>query len=284
MYAQPQKHHPAFDEFVSTIGALRSPEGCPWDQAQTHSSISKNMLEEAYEAVDAIEQDDIAHLREELGDVLLQVVLQAQIAADAGEFTIDDVCAEVNAKMVRRHPHVFGQVEVVSAHQVYDVWDQVKAQERTAAGQDDAPQSLLDQVPVGFPALMQAQKISKKAVSAGFEWDTLDEVWDKLREESVELAEAYAQAPQDGRGRIDAEADPAAYEAAQLELGDALFTLVNLGRKMGLDAESALRASCMKFRQRWSRMEQDAARGARLLDDLSKEELLQLWNQAKSIE
>lgn len=284
MYNPPLDTHPAFDQFVRTIGTLRSPEGCPWDRAQTHESIAKNMLEEAYEAVDAIEQHDAAHLREELGDVLLQVVLQAQMAADAGEFTIDDVCADVNAKMIRRHPHVFGQVDVAGAHDVNDVWEQVKAQERAAAKTGAAPESLLDQIPSGFPALMQAQKISKKAVAAGFEWETIDDVWAKVSEEIGELNEAYAQAPHDGKGRIDGEAHPAEYEAAQLELGDVLFTLVNVGRKMGLDAESALRATCVKFRNRWRLMEQQAADGNRSLEGCPTDELLALWNAAKSNE
>ena len=129
--------HPSFNQFVATISALRAPDGCPWDREQTHVSISHNMIEEACEAVCAIEEEDVAHLREELGDVLLQVVLQSQIAADAGEFTIDDVCADVNAKMVRRHPHVFGSVEASNASEVLDVWDQVKLAERQATGGAD---------------------------------------------------------------------------------------------------------------------------------------------------
>lgn len=129
--------HPSFNQFVATISALRAPDGCPWDREQTHVSISHNMIEEAYEAVCAIEEEDVAHLREELGDVLLQVVLQSQIAADAGEFTIDDVCSDVNAKMVRRHPHVFGSVEASNASEVLDVWDQVKLAERQATGGAD---------------------------------------------------------------------------------------------------------------------------------------------------
>ena len=144
--------HPAFNEFVATIEALRSPDGCPWDKEQTHKSISGNMVEEAYEAVDAIEADDVAHMREELGDVLLQVVLQSQIAADAGEFTIDDVCRDVNAKIVRRHPHVFSDVVAGDANEVLDVWDQIKmAEKESADAAADVPQGLLDGVPKSFP-------------------------------------------------------------------------------------------------------------------------------------
>lgn len=200
--------HPAFNEFVATIEALRSPDGCPWDKEQTHKSISGNMVEEAYEAVDAIEADDVAHMREELGDVLLQVVLQSQIAADAGEFTIDDVCRDVNAKIVRRHPHVFGDVVAGDANEVLDVWDQIKmAEKESADAAADVPQGLLDGVPKSFPALKQAQKISRKAASAGFEWETVDDVWAKVDEEVAELKAAYAAAPKSANGKVDAAAD-----------------------------------------------------------------------------
>ncbi len=159
--------HPAFDAFAATIAALRAPGGCPWDREQTHASIAPNMIEEAYEAVDAIESDDIAHLREELGDVLLQVVLQSQIAADAGEFTIDDVCEDINAKMIRRHPHVFGDAAAGSANEVITLWDKIKLSEKEATGEGEPsmPASMLDGVPTGLPALTQAQKISRKAAA-----------------------------------------------------------------------------------------------------------------------
>jgi len=175
----------AFAEFVAVIAKLRSPEGCPWDQAQTHESIAKNMVEEAYEAVHAIETDDVAGLREELGDVLLQVVLHAQIATDEGEFTIGDVIAGINEKIVRRHPHVFGEVEGVSTPaDVHARWDRIKAAEKAEAGK-----GLLDEVPHALPALMLAQTISRKAVSVGFEWESLDDVWVKVHEELEELKE-----------------------------------------------------------------------------------------------
>ncbi|MFR7404625.1 MAG: nucleoside triphosphate pyrophosphohydrolase [Coriobacteriaceae bacterium] len=226
--------HPAFNEFVATIEALRSPDGCPWDKEQTHKSISGNMVEEAYEAVDAIEADDVPHMREELGDVLLQVVLQSQIAADAGEFTIDDVCRDVNAKIVRRHPHVFGDVVAGDANEVLDVWDQIKmAEKESADAAADAPQGLLDGVPKSFPALKQAQKISRKAASAGFEWETVDDVWAKVDEEVAELKAAYAAAPKSANGKVDAAADRGC-RGVELEMGDVLFSLVNVARKMGV--------------------------------------------------
>lgn len=288
--------HPSFNQFVATISALRAPDGCPWDREQTHVSISHNMIEEAYEAVCAIEEEDVAHLREELGDVLLQVVLQSQIAADAGEFTIDDVCADVNAKMVRRHPHVFGSVEASNASEVLDVWDQVKLAERQASGGADGsgasePEGLLDGVPRTFPALMEAQKISRKAAAVGFEWDSIEDVWDKVAEEKAELIEAYAAAPHAANGKIDTsvasefglgeEEAARRAEAAEMEFGDVLFALVNVGRRMGIDAESALRASNAKFRARWAAMEEIASEQGKRMQDFSTSEQNELWGEVK---
>ena len=180
--------HPEFDRLVRTMWRLRQPDGCPWDREQTHRSITKHLVEEAYEAVEAIEADDREHLIEELGDVLEQVVLHAQIAADEGAFTIDDVVRSLNEKLVRRHPHVFGEHAAAGdGGEVQDIWDDVKAVERAAQGEGDAPQGLLDSVPRSLPALMQAQKISKRAAKAGFEWDTIADIWDKVAEERAEF-------------------------------------------------------------------------------------------------
>ncbi len=296
LVSQPVEH-PSFDQFVATIAALRAPDGCPWDREQTHRSIANNMIEEAYEAVDTIEADDASHLREELGDVLLQVVLQSQIAADAGEFTIDDVCADVNAKMIRRHPHVFGQADARDASEVLDLWDQVKLSEKGAAdqaadAQGEHREGLLDGVPTSFPALMQAQKISRKAAAAGFDWSDVDAVWEKVREEVDELREAYAAAPKAANGKVDVSAaaadetacgtDAAALaKAVEMEFGDVLFSLVNVARRMGVDAESALRGTCGKFRERWAFMEREAWAQNRRVEDLSDAEREALWNAAK---
>lgn len=259
----------AFGSFVDTIATLRAPGGCPWDREQTHVSISRNMIEEAYEAVDAIEQGDMAHLREELGDVLLQVVLQSQIAADAGEFTVADVCRDVNAKMIRRHPHVFGEgAHAETAEAVLGIWDDVKLAERAAAS-DERPEGLLDSVPAAFPALIQAYKISRKAVSAGFEWDTVEDVWTKVDEEIAEFKQACAEGSSRDR---------------EMEFGDVLFSLVNVARKEGIDAETALRATCRKFRDRWSFMEGIAWERGVTLEGMAMDELQVLWEQAKSAE
>lgn len=258
-------------QLVEIIWRLRQPDGCPWDRKQTHASIAKNMIEEAYEAVDCIEADDAAHLREELGDVLMQVVLHAQIAADAGAFTMADIARDINEKLVRRHPHVFGSTaaQASSADDVLAIWDSVKlaekgAKDEGAAESGERPEGLLDGVPRALPALMQAQKVSRKAAAVGFEWETTADVWDKVAEERAEF-----------------EAEPAGSEARELEFGDMLFALVNVAHREGVDAESALRASTAKFRARWSAMEDAAYRQGRRIEDFSTEELNELWNRVK---
>lgn len=251
-----------FDELVSIIARLRAPDGCPWDRAQTHRSIAKNLVEEAYEAVHAIETDDVAGLREELGDVLLQVVLQSQIAADDAEFTIDDVVATISAKLIRRHPHVFGEASAGTPLEVHKRWDEIKAAEKAEKGA-----GLLDDVAHSMPALMLAQTISRKAVAAGFEWESLAGVIDKLHEEVAELAET----------------EPGSPEAAG-EIGDILFTVVNLARKQGIDAETALRSTCDKFRRRWSHMEEAARAAGRDVAELQIDEQEALWQRAKERE
>ena len=250
------------------VRLLRAPGGCPWDAEQTHESIRRNFLEEAYEAVEAIEADDREHLVEELGDVLEQVVLHAQIAADDGAFTIDDVIHGLNEKLVRRHPHVFGEHAAAGdGGEVQDIWDEVKAVERAAAGEGDASRGLLDSVPRSLPALMQAQKISKRAAKAGFEWETVADIWDKVAEE---------------RSEFEREA-PGSEERA-LEFGDLLFALVNVARREGIDAEEALAASNRKFRARWSRMEELARAEGVELDGLGAAGLNELWDRAKAEE
>lgn len=290
-------NHPAFDNFVNTVATLRSPDGgCPWNCAQTHASIGDYMIEEAYEAVDAIQAGDAGHLRDELGDVLLQVVLQSQIAADAGEFTIDDVCACIDEKMIRRHPHVFGDVKAQNANEVADLWEQVKlAEKEVSASSADANEreGLLDAVPTHFPALLQCQKISRKAAAAGFEWETVADVWDKVAEERAELEAAYSAAPKTPDGKVlrqheaadenaaDQESDRLVAEA-EMEFGDLLFALVNVARKMGIDAESALRASNAKFRRRFAEVEKVAWEQGREVEDLTLDEMEQAWQAAKT--
>lgn len=277
--------HPEFDRLVRTIWRLRQEDGCPWDKEQTHQSISKNMIEEAYEAVEAIAEGSPEHLEEELGDVLEQVLLHSQIEADNGAdgtcdraagadgvacdreagFDIDDVCRALNQKLVRRHPHVFGPEagSASSAAAVLDVWESVKAEERASAEDTVHTEGLLDSVPQSLPALMQAQKISKRAAKMGFEWASVDDVWDKVAEE---------------RAEFDAEASGTQQKTD--EFGDILFALINVARWEGVDAEEALMSACRKFRARWSYMEKAAAKRGFSLDE--KPELQEdLWQEAK---
>jgi mazG family protein len=279
--------HPEFDRLVRTIWRLRQEDGCPWDKEQTHQSISKNMIEEAYEAVEAIAEDSREHLEEELGDVLEQVVLHSQIEADSGAsagsgardraagtadtrnraagFDIDDVCRALNQKLVRRHPHVFGPEagSTSSAAAVLDVWESVKAEERASAEDTVHTEGLLDSVPQSLPALMQAQKISKRAAKMGFEWASVADVWDKVAEERAEF-----------------DAEVSGTQQKTDEFGDILFALINVARWEGVDAEEALMSACRKFRARWSYMEKAAAKRGFSLDE--KPELQEdLWQEAK---
>ncbi|MDY0087146.1 MAG: nucleoside triphosphate pyrophosphohydrolase [Coriobacteriia bacterium] len=249
-----------FDEFVRMIALLRSPEGCPWDRAQDHMSLRRNMIEEAYEAVSAIESGDDAELCEELGDVLLQVVLHSQIATDENRFAIGDVVAGISGKIRRRHPHVFGDAEAGTPDEVIDRWDAIKRDERDGAG-------VLDGIPSALPALQWAQKISRRAVGVGFEWDSLEAVWEKVHEEIDELKAT----------------EPGSSEAAD-EIGDLLFTVVNLARKQGIDAEEALRTACRKFITRFELMECDADASGRAMQELDIAEMEELWQRAKSRE
>lgn len=259
----------AFDELTEVIWRLRQPDGCPWDREQTHESIAQNMIEEAYEAVDCIDSGDTGHLREELGDVLMQVMLHAQIAADARDFTISDVVSDLTAKLIRRHPHVFGgRSGAASSGEVLDIWDQAKREERADAGAGtERPEGLLDSVPRSFPALMQAQKVSKRAAKVGFEWDTVDEVWEEVASERAEF-----------------EAEESGSAARELEFGDMLFALVNVARKEGIDAERALRRSTAKFRRRWDAIEEAAFAAGIPVDSLTTEQLNAMWDAVKAAE
>lgn len=257
----------SFADFCTLIAQLRAPGGCPWDAKQTHASIAPNMIEEAYEAVDAIETNDSLALKEELGDVLLQVVLQAQIACEAHDFDIADVIDAVHSKIVRRHPHVFGDESVASAEETLNLWAKIKREEKASTAQaretDGAP-SMYDGQAFGLPALKLASDISKKAIAAGFDWEDADGVLEKLHEEIAEFLETQPKT-----------------DAATEELGDILFTVVNLGRKYGVDAETALRTTCRKFVKRWRVMEALAAKEGRTIDSYSAAEQEQFWQRAK---
>lgn len=264
----------ALSELVAVVAQLRNPQGgCPWDLEQTHASLVPHVLEEAHEVADAIRHGDDAHLSEELGDLLLQVVLHAQIAQEERRFDLTAIARGITAKLVRRHPHVFGDAQASDSAAVKANWEAIKAMERAAAQPSGAaavtPLSdhLAEKVR-GQPALAGAMTISKKAAAAGFEWDTIDGVWQKVHEELDELKEAVAEAQASG--------DRA---HAQEELGDVLFTLVNVARWCGIDPEAGLAGTNRRFLERFARVE--AALGGNL-QDKSIVELERLWQQAKA--
>ncbi len=253
---------------------LREPDGCPWDREQTHASLRNHLLEEAYEVYDALERGATPELAGELGDLLLQVVLHAQLAAETGVFDLTDVWTALASKIVRRHPHVFGDAEARTASDVNRQWERIKAGERADAaaasdveGATPSPvKSALDGISRSLPALAASQEMQERAANLGYDWPSIDGVLDKVREEVGELVEA----------------EDAAHRAE--ELGDLLFVLVNVGRKSGIEVEGALRAANEKFRRRFRHVEQAAAARAVALRDLSFEELDALWDAAKADE
>ena len=249
--------YPNLEELIQVIATLRGPNGCEWDKKQTHQSLRPNMIEEAYEAVEAISEGDIAGIKEELGDVLLQVVLHAQIAKDNGDFDIEDVAKELTTKLIHRHPHVFGDVKVNSTEDIINNWDALKKEEKPHRT------SAMDGITKAQSALMSAQKISKRAIKTGFEWDCEDSLLSCIKSEYQEFAEAVASGNR---------------TAMEDEMGDIFFATVNLARWHKIDAEQALLGANRKFMRRFRKMEELATKP---LEEYSYEEFDQLWKQAK---
>jgi tetrapyrrole methylase family protein/MazG family protein len=261
----PGSTHHTWDDLVEIMARLR--RSCPWDREQTHESLVRYLIEETFEVVEAIEGHSEEHLCEELGDLLFQVVFHAQLATERGKFSVADVIDSLSNKMIRRHPHVFGDVAIASVDQVWANWEQLKSLEK--AGQ--ARSSKLDGIPVALGALARGQKMQEKAARVGFDWTAVREITDKLSEELRELAEARDAAGE--RVREDAH--------VREELGDVLFTVVNLARRLGIDAEGAMRDANRKFERRFRYMETFAQALGRQLNDMSLDELESLWQQAK---
>ncbi len=253
----------SWSELVNIVAKLRSPEGCPWDRAQTHTSLKRFLLEEAYELLEAIDQGDPQAMKDELGDVLLQVLLHAQIAAEQGLFSIDDVIVNLSEKLVRRHPHVFGEVAAETPEEVMVNWDAIKRREKTG----EQRRSILDGVPKELPALMRAEKIQKKAAKVGFDWDHTAEVVEKVKEEFQELEEAAATGQQ---------------QELEEELGDLLFAMVNLARFLQVDPEFALQKATAKFVERFQLLERYAEEENLDLQELDLAGLNDLWDRAKA--
>jgi len=254
----------AFESFQEIVAHLRAPEGCPWDREQTHQSLRANLLEEAYEVLEAIDADDPQAMREEFGDLLLQVVLQSQIALEAGEFTVAEVIAGIRAKLIRRHPHVFGDVKVRGVADVLDNWEKLKSAERSLDTKPD--RGALGSVPRGLPALLQADTYQRRAARVGFDWPDIAGVRAKVQEEMAEV-----------------EASPAG-DAREEEVGDMLFAVVNWARWLEVEPETALRRGNAKFARRFAHMEAAAREQGRQMSAMSLSELDALWEAAKQAE
>jgi MazG family protein len=261
-----------FEGLVAVQTRLRAPGGCPWDREQTHATLKTYLIEEAYEVLDALENGTPGELTEELGDLLLQVLFHADLAREAGTFDISEVIAGIHEKMVRRHPHVFGDVKAKTSSEVLRNWAQIKALEKQGGSGKDAPAkrevpSILDGIPRSLPALLEAYQLTRRAARVGFDWKHVDGIYDKMREEIAELRAAL---------------DASDRRGAEQEMGDILFAAVNLARFLGFDPEVALKHSNLKFKFRFQEMEKEALRSGKGLAELNQEELEILWEAIKA--
>ena len=261
LYLPARENGRSFEDFQQIIARLRAVDGCPWDREQTHLSLRPYLLQESYEVLEALDEENSQHLVEELGDLLLQIVLHAQIAIEEQDFNMTDVLATVSEKIIRRHPHVFTELKVDSVDGVLYNWEQIKAEERKAKGEER--KSMLDGIPTALPALTQADQIQQRAQRVGFDWKTIEPVFAKINEELQELKEAETQ------------------EEKQSEAGDVLFAVVNLLRWLEIDPEMALRGTNTRFRQRFRYIETIAAKQGKHVEDFSFEELDAFWEEAK---
>jgi len=246
-----------FNSLVDIIARLRAPDGCPWDRKQTHASLRENLLEECYEALEALDEGDSGKLCDELGDLLMQVVLHAQIATEAGEFELGDVLTSINTKLIHRHPHIFGSTKVKDVEEVRRNWEMLKQEER------EAGTSMLASVPQQMPALSYSQDIQRRVAQVGFDWENVDGIIDKLTEEVNEFKQTESQ------------------EQRAQEFGDLLFTLVNIARRLGVDSEAALRETNRRFYRRFSYMEEVCHKRGLNFAELSFDEQNALWEEAK---
>jgi nucleoside triphosphate diphosphatase len=253
-----------FENLVTIMRRLRGPGGCPWDAEQTHESLTRYLLEEVYEVIEAIDEQSPEHLKEELGDLLLQPVFHAAIAEETGSFTIEDVIQSLTDKLIRRHPHVFGDMLITDSAAQIENWEQIKKAEKGARRT-----SALSGVPAHLPALLKAQKITEKASRVGFDWEHVDQVVAKVMEELHEFEEAMAGGDN---------------ERMEAELGDLLFAIVNLGRFLSINPEAALRKTINRFQQRFRHVEESLHDQGRLMNTTSLEEMDRLWEEAKALE
>lgn len=278
-----------FNDLVELMRRLRAPDGCPWDREQTYATLAPMLLEEAYEAFDAVEaarEGRASELRDELGDLLFQIVFYAQVASERGEFAIDDVVTAIHEKMVRRHPHVFGTESADDTATVLKNWEAIKAEERRAAGKtEDSETSILDGVSAKAPALMEAHQLATKAARVGFDWTNIGDVFAKLREEIDELEAAVKERD---AGQKPTSEDSASEDAANVrvrdELGDILFAISNVARHLKIEPEAAAKLANRKFRRRFRFIEQALRADEKRLEDVTLDEMEALWQAAKRAE
>ena len=265
-----------FDDLINLMEKLRSPDGCPWDREQTYATLAPMLLEEAYEAFEAVEEareGRPAELRDELGDLLFQIVFYAQVARERGDFSINDVTNAIHTKMVRRHPHVFADAQANDSATVLRNWEVMKAEERRAAGKSERSESLLDGVSSKAPALMEAHQLSTKAARVGFDWKRIDDIFAKLEEEMDELREAIAT-----HAGSNSEAD---HTRVREEIGDLLFAATNIARHLHVDPEAALKLTNRKFRRRFGFIETTLGRRNQGFEETTLDEMEALWQEAK---
>ena len=265
-----------FKDLIELMDKLRSPNGCPWDREQTYASLAPMLLEEAYEAFEAVEEAREGHadeLRDELGDLLFQIVFYAQVAKERGDFSIDDVTGAIHAKMVRRHPHVFGDTTANDTAAVLRNWEVMKAEERRAGGKSESEGSLLDGVSSKAPALMEAHQLSTKAARVGFDWQRIEDIFAKLEEEISELRAAIQT-----HSTSNSEAD---HTLVREEIGDLLFAVTNIARHLHVEPEAALKLTNRKFRRRFGYIETRLRQQNRKFDETTLDELEALWQEAK---
>lgn len=265
-----------FADLVELMHKLRSPDGCPWDREQNYATLAPMLLEEAYEAFEAVEEareGNPKELRDELGDLLFQIVFYAQVAKEKGDFEINDVTEAIHSKMVRRHPHVFGDTSAEDSATVLRNWETMKAEERRAAGKSEREGSLLDGVSSKAPALMEAHQLSTKAARVGFDWKAVEDIFDKLQEEIGELRTAIQ-----NHTVTNSEADHA---LVREEIGDLLFAVTNIARHLQVEPESALKLTSRKFRQRFGYIEKKLQERGQAFDQVSLDDMEALWQEAK---
>jgi tetrapyrrole methylase family protein / MazG family protein len=260
---------PVFAKLVALMARLRAPGGCPWDREQTHATLRTYLIEETYEVLDALDSADDAKFAEELGDLLLQVLFHAQIASEEGRFAITDVIREIYEKMIRRHPHVFGEKRARDATEVLRNWEIIKKQERLvkSGSAEDLPKSILDGLPRSLPALLEGFQLTRRAARIGFDWDSVDGIFEKLKEETAEL-----------RRVLENQESPARTEA---EIGDIFFVAINLARFLNIDPEIAMKKASAKFSRRFREMERLARQQGTTLAEVPRTQMESLWEQTK---